>query len=102
MFEEYNLIKKAENGDVESQNRLSVFYSTGDIEKVDNKKALYWCKKAADQGDVDAENRLGWMYYHGQKGITRDYKSAAYWWRRAADQGHEDAPYNLGVLLRMI
>ena len=45
-----NLKAKAERGDAEAQYRLGHCYSDGDVVPKDEKKAVFWFRKAANQG----------------------------------------------------
>ena len=59
----------------------------------DDKKAVYWYRKAAEQGDADAQSNLGWMYDNGE-GVEEDDEKAVYWFRKA-ERGHPEAQKNL-------
>jgi hypothetical protein len=47
----------AEQGDVDSQNRLAALYLAGDGVPQDYAEAARWYRKAADQGDIEAPER---------------------------------------------
>ncbi len=49
------LIRAANEGDVEAQNCLGSIYRSGEGVEKDLEKALYWYEKAAKQGDIEAQ-----------------------------------------------
>ena len=59
------LIKRAEQGDAETQLELAKSYHSGEGMEEDQELALYWLKNAALQENVDAQFLLGLSYYHG-------------------------------------
>ena len=56
------VIKKAENGDPESQYLLGHMYDYGELLEQDSAEAFIWYKKAAEQGHVEAQFMTGIMY----------------------------------------
>ena len=78
----------------------------------DDRKSMYWLKKAAMNGDVDAQLLLADEYAYGKLYYTvltelADDKSAAVkselharetvkWYRKAAEQGSAEAQFRLG------
>ena len=54
------LIRKARQGDVQSQYQLGLCYKYGYGVKYSSKSAEYWLKKAADQGHLQAKK----VYFH--------------------------------------
>ena len=95
-----DLIKKAEQGDVEAQYNLGYYYHSGEGVEQSEKKALYWWQKAAKQGHANSQYNLGVNYGKGY-GVEQSYKKAIYWWQKAAEQGHAEAQYNLGLVIMM-
>ena len=89
------LLKKANEGDVEAQNALGRCYGDGDDVAVDYKEAIKWFQKAANQGYAKAMYNLGNCYYNGE-GVEQDYSLAAEWFQKAANRGHDKAMYWLG------
>src|SRR5689334_16052413 len=61
----------AEEGDVQKQVMLGIYYYRGDPFSHSYKKAMMWFRRAADQGDAEAEFDLGHMYWYGE-GIATD------------------------------
>ena len=61
------LIQEAENGNVESQFRLSNCYQYGwyGLSK-DNQLRLKWLKKAAEQGHAEAQYNYGDLFKYGE------------------------------------
>ena len=95
-----DLIKKAEQGDVEAQYNLGYYYHSGEGVEQSEKKALYWWQKAAKQGHANSQYNLGVNYGKGY-GVEQSYKKAIYWWQKAAEQGHAEAQNNLGLVIMM-
>ena len=58
----YELIKKAEQGDIFCLYHLGLIYAIGGIVRRDYREAAVWFRKAADQGHVLAQYNLGYMY----------------------------------------
>ena len=50
----------------------------------------------AEGGDGDALAKLGDWYYHGIKGLAKDYKLAIRWYQRGHDIGHATCTAHLG------
>jgi TPR repeat protein len=83
------LKKKAEQGDVEAQYRVSLMYAPADYSKnnfyivqrasieedQDHAKAVRWSLKAAKKGHVIAQCNLGSMY-NKQQGVKQDHAEA--------------------------
>lgn len=85
--------KAAENGENESQFRISNMYFTGyGIEK-DPRKGFMWCKKAAEQGYQEAQYSLG-VYYHLGLGTISNKIKAYAWTLVAASRGYFRAQHN--------
>ena len=90
-------IKKAEEGDVNSQLLLGLIYLTGDEEiPANDKEAFKWFKAAAEQGHADAQYNLGVCYLNGQ-GVKQNYNEAFRWYKAAAEQGDACGFFNIGV-----
>ena len=89
------LEKKAEQGDAESQLKLSKTYMFAKGVQRDYEKCAFWCKKAANQNLAEAQYGLGILYEHGQ-GVEQDPKKAAEWVQKAAEQGFDSAQSQLG------
>ena len=90
-------IKKAEEGDVNSQVLLGLTYLNGDDEiPANDKEAFNWFQAAAEQGITEAQYFLGNCYYEG-RGTKQDYNEAFRWFKAAAEQGHTDAQKMLGI-----
>lgn len=67
-----NVIRAAENGDMNAQAQLGWMYSTGRGVPQDYVKAAKWYYLAASQGHGWAQFELGLLYNKGQ-GVPRDY-----------------------------
>ena len=89
------IIKMAQDGDVEAQFKLAECYHDGVGVEKDLKEAVKWCRKAAEQGKAKAQIMLSVSYYYGN-GVSQDKIEALKWCRKAAEQGDAEAQYNLG------
>jgi TPR repeat protein len=87
--------KAAEQGDVEAQFNLGLFYFNGQGVPQDYAQAAVWYRKAAEQGNGRAQSALGQLYFYGQ-GVSQDYVQSATWFRKAAEQGDANAQDGLG------
>ena len=78
-------------GAVLAQADLAKAYDNGNYGvRVDEAKALAWCRLAAEAGDGDGLTLLGHMYYDGRAGLGPPSEADA-WYRLGARTGHPDA-----------
>lgn len=89
--------KAAEQGFVDAQINLAVYYTTGEGVPVDLEKATYWFMKAAEQGDAQAQYNLALNYKNGV-GVEKDESSAFEWYQKSAMQGYPVSLYALAEL----
>ena len=94
-----DLIKKAEQGDIEAQFNLGYYYHSGEGVEKSEKKALYWWQKAAEQGHAEAQYNLGYCYYNG-KGIELSKSKATYWFIKACENSNDKACYALNKIMK--
>jgi TPR repeat protein len=87
---------KAEQGNIEAQNRLSICYYAGIGVAKDLEKAVFWLRKAAEQGHAEAQSGLGQCYANGE-GARKDHVQAVLWYRKAAEQGDAAGQFGLGL-----
>jgi SEL1 protein len=75
------------------------------IAKVSSKKqrstslesdVLHYYEQKAAGGEVDYQQYLGELYYHGIKGVPRDYSKAFHYYSRATDNGDVESMARLG------
>ena len=86
------LLKKAEQGDVESMYKLGKCY-----DKEENfAEANKWYRKAAENGNGAAAYELGVNYNYGY-GVEKNYEEANKWYRKGAELGNSRAANNLGI-----
>ena len=91
-------IRKAENGDAQTQYRLGFDYSAGyDDVPFDKEKAVFWYKKAAENGHIDAQRSLAWIYERGE-GIPRNSSEALKWYLLVAENNDANAQSAIGSL----
>ena len=94
------LKKKADSGDVISQNDLGHMYLDGYPEysiPQDTDKAIYYLSKAAAQNQVNAMTTVGWVHFTGEYGAIKDNDQAVGWNKEASDLGCSTASYNVGL-----
>lgn len=84
----------AEQGSVDAQINMAVYYITGEGVETDIEKATYWFMKAAEQGDAQAQHNLALNYENGE-GIEKDFIKAFKWMRKAAEQRYPPSLYSL-------
>jgi TPR repeat protein/serine/threonine protein kinase len=89
--------KAAEQGHVESQNKIGEMYDKGEGVNQDHNEAVKWYKKAASDGNANAQNNLGCKYDRGQIMDKSPSMQAAKWFLEAAKQGHVLAQFNIGL-----
>lgn len=89
--------KASEQGIVDAQTNLAVFYRTGDGVQKDGEKATYWATKAAEGGNLNAAFNLGNMYEVGDA-VPANGSETAKWYLKAAQGGHPEAQYRLGIM----
>lgn len=86
----------AVQGSVQAQAIIGTMYFLGQGVAQDDRKAVYWLKKAAEQGDAGAQANLGTMFFLG-RGVETDLSAAVEWSRKAAMQDDPKAQHNLGI-----
>lgn len=91
------ILKRAETGNPDAQNRIGVLYSEGRGLPQNYLEAKDWFKKAADQGHADAQVNLGTLYSLGQGAPYSDHM-ALFWFQKAAEQRNALAFAKLGMM----
>ena len=96
------ILRRAEQGDVDAQFTLGTLYSFSQIlfanggrvgPQSDPAKAAKWYRLAAEQGFARAQHNLGLMYANGT-GVPQDDVLAYAWLNLAVEQGNELASEN--------
>lgn len=90
------LRKRAESGDLVSQEQLGAVYGIGAGVPQDLAEAIKWTRIAAVRGNANAQAALGECYSLGD-GVQKDDVEAVKWYSKAADQGNASAQYFLGT-----
>ena len=94
------LIKNAEKGDSQAQNKLGLAYRKNE----DYKEAEYWLKKSANQGYDEAQANLASMYFCGEPESIKFNETRIYayddnqgieWLTKAAEQGNPEFQYGV-------
>lgn len=78
--------QKAENGDVEAQYEMGIWYQNV-CGKYNDALAAKWYELAAQQGHKEAQYLLAKQYFYS-RGVSKDMAKAKKWYREAALQGH--------------
>jgi len=91
------VLKRAQIGDPNAQNKLGLLYSEGQDLPQNYFEAKDWFKKAADQGHADAQVNLGTLYSLGRGAPYSDHM-ALFWFQKAADQRNALAFAKLGMM----
>ncbi|MDI2091741.1 tetratricopeptide repeat protein [Commensalibacter oyaizuii] len=94
------LLKVAQQGNVEDQYKLALFYSENQDAKMQSKAEL-WMIKVADQGLPAAQIDLGQWYLKGTNGVKKNYNKAKAIFQKLADQGNAEGLYYLGLCYRL-
>ena len=76
----------AEHGDANAQFNLGLMYHSGLQVAFDEKKAVYWYKRAAEGGNQQAQEYMAIGYQEGWFGLPRDEKKSRYWYQRLASE----------------
>lgn len=96
LFNLDDLIKLAEDGDVDAQLKLGNYYFYGQHGlTIDYDKSIKWWTLAANNGNAKAQNNLASCYAEG-RGVTTNQEKALMWFEKAAVQGSLEAIFNLG------
>jgi len=86
-----DLLKRANQGDVNAQYEVGkIFYDGGD-----EKQAFKYCQLSANQNHPNALNRLGWHYSNGI-GVVQNYKQAFKYYLLATEQKYKISYGNIG------
>ena len=94
-----DLLKKAENNDVEAMLELAEAYKKGkDVERNIN-QSVYWYTRCAMLDNVVAQRNLGKAYFLGS-GISQDYSKAIIWLTKATEKGDLESKNFLGICYR--
>ena len=86
----YDLLTRAETGDVSAQVMLGDMFAAGEGVPQDYVEAAYWYRLAAKRGIAKAQLSLGLLYSRGQ-GVKQNIEIAYQWAFIAAAQGAQDA-----------
>lgn len=90
LSQSYDLLTRAETGDVSAQMILGDMFAAGEGVPQDYVEAVYWYRLAARRGIAKAQLSLGLLYSQGQ-GVEQDMAIAYQWTAMAAAQGAKDA-----------
>lgn len=90
------LKRLSDKGYVEAQYLLADAYSSGALDKIDNKEAFILFQSAAKHGHVESAYRTSYCYEEGL-GTGRDARKAVEFLKIAASKNHPSAMYKLGV-----
>lgn len=90
------LRRLADKGYVDAQYLLADAYSSGALEKVENREAFTLFQSAAKHGHIESAYRTSYCYEEGL-GTGRDARKAVEYLKMAAYKNHPAAMYKLGV-----
>lgn len=86
----------ASKGSAKAQNRLGLFYLSGDNVLQDYARAFELICQSANAGDANGQFNCGLLYSEG-KGVGQDWTKALRYWQKASDQHHVAAINYLGL-----
>jgi len=72
----------AEQGDANAQFNLGLMYHSGLQVPFNEKKAVYWYKRAAEGGNELAQEYLAIGYQEGWFGLQRNTEKSRFWYQR--------------------
>lgn len=90
LSQSYDLLTRADTGDVSAQMMLGDMFSAGEGVPQDYVEAAHWYRQAAKRGIAKAQLSLGSLYSQG-KGVDRSMEIAYQWVSVAASQGVKEA-----------
>ncbi|KAG7664715.1 SKT5 [[Candida] subhashii] len=90
------LKKLSDKGYVEAQYLLGDAYSSGALDKIENREAFMLFQAAAKHGHIESAYRTSYCYEEGL-GTGRDARKAVEYLKIAAAKNHPAAMYKLGV-----
>lgn len=85
-----HLIKKAFEGDIESQYLLGCQFLTSKIIESDIDETIEWWTKSANSGHIISMYHLGVLYKENRK-MDPEFKSSQFWLKKASDFGCNSA-----------
>lgn len=98
-FHETNKIKLeslSNNGNADASYKLALMYGGDDkIQKYDQKKYIYYLKKAAKEGNADAQYEIGYIYLRGTNSVKVERDKAFKYLIESDKQGNSNASYAL-------
>ena len=86
------LLKGAQEGNIESMNLLARAYYNGIGRVADYSKAFSLWQKTAEMGDAEGLFWIGALYGTGDI-VSQDYTTSTQYFQKSADQGYADALY---------
>ena len=100
----FSVLKKAEAGDAEAQNKMYYYYIRPEEGFLENEeKAVYWLKKSAENGYAEAQSKLGNLYEEGLCGLPEDKNKALILYLKAVVGGaHMNVMFSLAGCYRSI
>jgi len=83
--------KDAEQGSVDAQEKLGIYYAIGMGVPKDARESAKWVRKAADQGSAGAQYVLATYYAEGYGGLPVSQTEFIKWLSKVAGQGDQNA-----------
>ncbi len=97
MWQQFNLMREANSGNVLAQHELGLRYLLGEGIAADTIKGAYWIHKAAEKGLTAASFNYGILLINGW-GVNWDPFNAYKYFLDAANDGMPQAEYIVGIL----
>ena len=91
------ILKRAEEGDADSQASAAFLYMQGKFVETDYKAAYSWARKGAKKKSAYAQYALGICHYAG-RGVKQNFKKAVKYFKLAQKQGLKEAIFTMGAL----
>ena len=90
-----NIIKAADEGNIEEQYNLSSLYYFGKGIEKNIEKSMEYLKKAANGGNINAQFHLAIILKDGEEGVEVDIDNAFKYFEMAAERGNFSAQYEI-------
>lgn len=90
------LIKKADQGDIEAIQQLTTMYAKGEKVVKDDQKALQYSRKGAALGDTQSKYMAGMILFHRANASKQDLAEATKFLTEVAESGHAHTQVTLG------
>lgn len=93
------LQKSASQGKINACSVLGFMYFQGEGIAKDEKRGIYWLRKAAEKGEPTAQFDIGCAYMDGTGGLVQNTNEALKWLKASASQGNTKAQIRINEIM---